>query len=148
MRIWTERFDALAGLASFAQMHPAAGAVTSFTGQVRGEPEVHALEITHYPLLTLPGMQNMAAEAERRWQTSGLLVWHRVGIMGPREPIVFVAAAARHRRAAFDAVDFVMDHLKAKAFFWKREQRADGWHWINPRSEDYDDLARWRQAHP
>jgi molybdopterin synthase catalytic subunit len=105
VRIWTERFDALAGLASFAQMHPAAGAVTSFTGQVRGEPEVQALEITQYPPLTLPGMQNLAAEAQRRWAIAGLLVWHRVGIMQPGEVIVLVAAAARHRRAAFYAVD-------------------------------------------
>jgi molybdopterin synthase catalytic subunit len=59
------------------------------------------------------------------------------------EPIVLVSACAKHRRGAIDAVDFAMDHLKSEAWFWKREKRADGWHWIEPRTEDHHDLARW-----
>jgi molybdopterin synthase catalytic subunit len=73
----------------------------------------------------------------------GILIVHRVGEMRPGEPIVLVSAAARHRRAAIQAVDFAMDHLKSDAWFWKREKRAGRWHWIEPRAEDHADLARW-----
>jgi molybdopterin synthase catalytic subunit len=73
----------------------------------------------------------------------GVLMVHRVGTMRPGEPIVCVSAAAHHRRGAIDAVDFAMDHLKSAAWFWKREKRADGWHWIEPRDADYADLSRW-----
>jgi molybdopterin synthase catalytic subunit len=74
----------------------------------------------------------------------GLLIAHRIGMLRAGEPIVCVSAAARHRRAAIDAVDFTMDHLKAATWFWKRERRADGWHWIEPRPDDHAALARWR----
>ena len=67
-----------------------------------------------------------------------------VGEMRPGEPIVLVSAAARHRRAAIDAVDFAMDHLKSDAWVWKRENRAGAWHWIEPREQDHADLRRWR----
>lgn len=143
VRVLAEPFDPAASLRSFAAEHSQAGAVTCFIGQVRGESDVEALELTHYAPLTLPGMRDLATEAQHRWAMHGLLVWHRIGTMLPGETIVLVAAAARHRRAAFDAVDFLVDHLKAKAWFWKRELRSDGWHWIQPRPEDYADLARW-----
>jgi len=64
--------------------------------------------------------------------------------MCPGDPIVLVAAAARHRRDAFEAADFAMDHLKSESWFWKREKTADGWRWIEPREQDHDDLERWR----
>ena len=79
-----------------------------------------------------------------RWPLDGLLVHHRVGVMRLNAPIVLVAAAARHRRNALAAVDFTMDHLKSAAWFWKREKRADGWHWIEPRRQDHADLDRWK----
>jgi len=88
-------------------------------------------------------MEELARAALARWPLDGLLLWHRVGVMRPGEPIVLVAAAAKHRRAAIEAVDFVMDHLKSAAWFWKREQRGGEWHWIEPRPEDHADLARW-----
>ena len=134
-------FDAGRGVAEFANSHLASGGIASFIGQVREEAE--ALELTHYPPLTLPGMTEIADTALDRWQLGGLLVWHRVGRLGPGEPIVLVAAAARHRRAAFEAVDFTMDHLKSAAWFWKRELRGGEWTWIEPRPEDRADLGRW-----
>ncbi len=131
------------GLAAFSSAHQRAGAVASFLGTVRPDEAVQALELTHYQPLTLPGMSQLADSALRRFGLDGVLVWHRVGVMTPGQPIVLVITASRHRREAFDAVDFLMDHLKSAAWFWKREKRPDGWHWIEPRERDHVDLARW-----
>ena len=143
VRLAAAPFDPAAELARFAAAFAEAGGVASFLGQVRGGDGVEALELSHYPPLTLPGMAELAASAEGRWPLSGLLLIHRVGEMAPGDPIVLVAAAARHRRAAIEAVDFVMDHLKSDAWFWKRERTAQGWRWIEPRAQDHADLARW-----
>ena len=131
-------------LAAFDAANPDAGGTASFLGKVRGGDGVKALELSHYEPLTLTGMEALAEQAAARFGLAGLLVWHRVGVMTPGEAIVLVAAAAPHRRAAFDAVDMVMDHLKSAAWFWKRERREDGWHWIEPREQDRADLARWK----
>jgi molybdopterin synthase catalytic subunit len=134
-----------AALDSFAKAHPLAGAIASFTGKVRPDDAVEKLELSHYPPLTLPGMEALADEAVKRWKLDGILLHHRIGTMRPGAPIVLVAAAARHRRAAFEAADFAMDHLKSKAWLWKRELRSDGWHWIEPGRGDRADLKRWAQ---
>ena len=128
----------------FTDAHPGLGGVCTFVGEVRGDEGVEALELTHYEPLTLAGMHDLADRALVRFELMGILIVHRVGLMRPGEPIVLVSAAARHRRDAIQAVDFAMDHLKGDAWFWKREKRADGWHWIEPREEDHVDLARWR----
>ena len=109
-----------------------------------GDGDVEALELTHYAPLTLPGMEDLADSAFARFDLIGLQMVHRVGMLHRGEPIVFVSAAAAHRRSAIEAVDFCMDHLKSAAWFWKREKRADGWHWIEPRAEDYADINRWK----
>jgi molybdopterin synthase catalytic subunit len=127
----------------FTQSNPGLGGVCTFVGEVRPEGGVLALELTHYAPLTLPGMHELADRAFDRFDLMGLLMLHRIGRLHPGEPIVCVSAAAKHRRDAIDAVDFCMDHLKSAAWFWKREQRADGWHWIEPRAADHADLARW-----
>ena len=150
VRLLAGGFDPAIELSGFTARYPEAGAVVSFLGQVRqqdrGGDEVEALELQHYAPLTLPGMQALAAEAAGRWRLSGLLILHRVGELAVGDPIVLVVAAARHRRDAFAAADFTMDHLKSEAWFWKRERRAGVWHWIEPRAADYDDLARWQPA--
>ena len=149
MRLAEAEFDPAAELARFAAAHPHAGGIASFVGQVRAESgadAVVALELTHYEPLTLPGMQALAAGAQDRWPLDGLLIIHRVGQMLPGAPIVLVAAAARHRRNAFLAVDFAMDHLKSEAWFWKRERTVAGWRWVEPRSEDHADKARWQET--
>ena len=112
--------DPATELARFASANPQSGGIASFIGQVRaesGEAAVLELELTHYPPLTLPGMQALAEEASRRWPLDGLLLLHRTGSLGPGQTIVLVAAAARHRRDAFLAADFAMDHLKSEAWF-------------------------------
>ena len=146
VRLLDQSFTPGAFVGPFANAHPGLGGVCTFVGEVRGEADVEALELTHYAPLTLPAMQRLGAGAVERFGLMGLLIVHRTGVMLPGEPIVLVSAAARHRRGAIDAVDFVMDHLKARSWFWKREKRADGWHWIEPRGEDHTDLARWDRA--
>jgi molybdopterin synthase catalytic subunit len=139
-------FDPARELAAFTQAHAQAGGVVSFLGQVRAEAGAQAvleLELTHYVPLTLPGMCDLARSAGERWSLDGMLIVHRSGRMGPGDPIVLVAAAARHRRDAFAAADFAMDHLKSRAWFWKRERTLAGWRWIEPRESDHADLARW-----
>lgn len=145
IRLLTESFvpDELIG--PFVRANAGMGGVCTFVGEVRSSGGVEALELTHYAPLTLPGMQAIADSAFERFELMGLLMVHRVGVMQPGEPIVCVSATARHRRGAIDAVDFCMDHLKSAAWFWKREKRGDGWHWIEPRADDYADLARWHK---
>jgi len=144
VRLLAEPFDPAAELAAFTAAHGGAGGIVSFLGQVRAGDAVEALELQHYAPLTLPGMTGLAQTALGRWTLEGLLVLHRHGVMRPGDPIVMVAAAARHRRDAFDATDFVMDHLKSDSWFWKREKTAEGWRWIEPRAVDFADRNRWK----
>jgi len=134
-----------AELAAFSAACPAAGGIASFVGKVRPEHGVEVLELSHYKPLTLPGIEALANRALARWPLDRILIVHRVGAMRPGDPIVLVAAAARHRRAAFEAADFAMDHLKSDAWFWKREKRGGEWRWIDPRAEDHADLRRWSE---
>ena len=146
VRLLSTPLDPASELARFAAAHPQSGGIASFIGQVRaeaGEAAVLELELSHYPPLTLPGMVALADEAATRWPLDGLLLVHRTGSLPPGAPIVLVAAAARHRRDAFLAADFAMDHLKSEAWFWKRERTATGWRWVEPRGEDFADKARW-----
>lgn len=143
VRLLEEPFDPAAELAAFTAGQEEAGGIVSFLGQVRTGGGVEALELRHYAPLTLPGMQALATEALRRWPLHGLLVLHRSGTMRPGDPIVLVAAAARHRRDAFAAAEFAMDHLKSESWFWKREKVGGAWHWVEPRDVDFADLARW-----
>lgn len=128
----------------FTQANKGLGGVCTFVGEVRCDEGVEALELSHYEPLTLTGMHELADRAFQRFTLMGLLMVHRTGLMRPGEPIVCVSAAALHRRDAIDATDFCMDHLKSAAWFWKREQRAGAWHWIEPRAQDAQDLARWQ----
>lgn len=144
VRLLDAPFDPGTELTRFSAAHPAAGGVVSFTGQVRADDAVEALELRHYGPLTLCGMEALAAKTLERWPLAGLLVIHRTGELAPGEPIVLVAAAARHRRDAFAAADFAMDHLKSESWFWKREKRGGTWHWIEPREQDFADLERWK----
>lgn len=147
VRLLDQPFNPGAFVGPFTNAHPGLGGVCTFVGEVRGEADVAALELTHYAPLTLKGMQELGAAAVERFGLMGLLIVHRTGVMRAGEPIVLVSACARHRRGAIDAVDYAMDHLKSRSWFWKREQRGPkdggGWHWIEPRADDYSDLARW-----
>jgi molybdopterin synthase catalytic subunit len=144
VRLELAPFDPAGELARFAAAHGAAGGIASFLGQVRAGEGVEMLELRHYAPLTLPGMQALADDARARWPLAGLLMIHRAGQMRPGDPIVLVCAAARHRRDAFAAAEFAMDHLKSESWFWKREKAGGSWRWVEPRPEDFADLERWR----
>ncbi len=143
VRLLDCHFDPAAQIAAFSAVHRAAGGIASFIGQVRAGDEVEVLELQHYAPLTLPGMEALAADALLRWPLEGLLIVHRTGLLAPGDPIVLVAAAARHRRDAFAAAEFAMDHLKSESWFWKREKAGGIWRWIEPRTQDFADLRRW-----
>lgn len=143
VRLLTESFDPAAEIAQFSAAHAEAGGIASFIGQVRAGGGVEALELQHYEPLTLPGMRGLAEETRRRWVLEGLLIVHRSGLMHPGDPIVLVAAASRHRRDAFAAAEFAMDHLKSDSWFWKRELAGGEWRWVQPREQDFEDIRRW-----
>ena len=134
-------------LGDFTAAHPAAGAVVSFTGIARPDAKSGApvcnLFLDHHPRLTLRSLDAIAADASQRFDVLGVRIVHRCGDIAPGQAIVFAAAAAAHRRAAFEAADYMMDRLKSDAVFWKREDRADGSDWIEPTEADARDLARW-----
>ena len=143
-RLAHESFSPAKELAVFAT--EGAGAIASFTGLARpttkaGAP-IHRLFLDHHSRLTRRSLDEIAASAER-FGVSAVRIVHRCGEIAPGEAIVFVAAAAPHRRAAFDAVDYLMDRLKTDALFWKREDGVDGSRWIEPTEADRADRARW-----
>jgi molybdopterin synthase catalytic subunit len=144
IRLSTEPFEPGALLTSFAQGRSETGAVTTFTGIARAEKGgTQILELEAYPGFTEAEIGKIADRARTRWALDDLLIVHRIGQIAPGEPIVFVATASGHRRAAFEACDFLMDYLKSRAPFWKKEHGPAGARWIEPRPEDYADAARW-----
>lgn len=141
-----QAFDPGALLTEFTRGRSEIGAVATFTGLARAEAgATTTLELEAYPGFTEREIGKIADQARARFQLDDVLIRHRVGEIAPGEPIVFVATAARHRRAAFEACDFLMDYLKSRAPFWKKERGPDGERWIEPRAEDHADIARWDQ---
>jgi molybdopterin synthase catalytic subunit len=144
--VQADPFDAAALLADFSARADGAGAIASFTGLVRAENDgaaVASLTLEHHPRLTEKVIAAIGGDAVQRFALTDVMIVHRHGAMAPGEAIVLVAAAAAHRRAAFDAVEHVMDRLKTEAPFWKREQRDDGAHWLDARESDREARARW-----
>ena len=144
-RLAHEPFAPAQELAAFTA--EGAGAIASFAGLARpttkeGAP-IQRLFLDHHSRLTRRSLDEIAASAER-FGVSAVRIVHRCGEIAPGEAIVFGAAAASHRRAAFDAVDYLMDRLKTDALFWKREDGVDGSHWIEPTEADCADRARWK----
>jgi molybdopterin synthase catalytic subunit len=125
-----------------------AGAIVSFVGVVRGESQgekLVSMTLEHFPGMTERELELIAKEARLRWSLQGVCVVHRVGELKPGERIVLVVTAAAHRRAAFEAAEFLMDYLKMRAPFWKRELRASGEHWVEARGSDDEAAARWKR---
>lgn len=148
IRVSDRLFDPATELQGFERAAEGAGAIVSFLGKVRAkanDDDVRALHLEHYPSVTERTIADIEREAHERWEIEHTLIIHRVGEMHPGEPIVLVCVAAAHRRAAFEAADFLMDYLKTEAMFWKKEIRGDGETWIEPREDDYNDAARWRE---
>ncbi|WP_263141241.1 molybdopterin synthase catalytic subunit MoaE [Pseudomonas sp. RIT-PI-AD] len=124
------------------------GAVVSFVGYVRDfnqGREVAGLFLEHYPGMTEKALAAIVEEAESRWPLLGLRVLHRVGHLAPGEPIVFVGVSSAHRQAAFEACAFVMDYLKTRAPFWKKEETPEGSCWVEGRGSDQQAAKRWER---
>jgi molybdopterin synthase catalytic subunit len=146
VRIQSEDFDAGAEIAILRRNNPAIGAIASFIGLVRdvnsGE-HVSELTLEHYPGMTEKALDKIVDEAKARWDIIDVLVIHRVGALHPTDQIVLVVVAGAHRGEAFAACEFVMDYLKTKAPFWKKEQTAAGSRWVETRSSDDAAAGRW-----
>ncbi|QJF52503.1 molybdenum cofactor biosynthesis protein MoaE [Roseobacter ponti] len=138
-------FDVGAEAAAFAAGRTDTGAIVTFTGVVRdtGADALEAMEIEHYPGMTETALSDIAERATARWSLGDVLVIHRYGRLVPGEMIMMVATAARHRRDAFEAAEYLMDYLKSRAPFWKREITAEGAGWVAARDEDEKALDRW-----
>jgi molybdopterin synthase catalytic subunit len=144
IRLTTETFDPGAELTAFCAGRIESGAVASFVGIARGEGgQATALELEAYPGLTEVEIGKMVETAMQRFSLHDALVIHRHGAIAPGEAIVMVATASAHRREAFEACDFLMDYLKSRAPFWKKEHGPAGARWVEPTARDLDDIARW-----
>ncbi len=151
IRIQSEPFDPFDESAHFAAGQSQAGALATFVGTVRNSghaakglaAEVAALTLEHYPGFTEKQIEAIDDEARRRFDVIDTLVIHRYGRMEPGETIVLVCALSKHRREALNAIDYLMDRLKTDAPFWKKEERAGGAEWIEPRTDDHASRSRW-----
>jgi molybdopterin synthase catalytic subunit len=137
-------FDIAAELDALTVGDQNAGAVASFVGFVRGA-DVAAMTLEHYPGMTEKALAEIVQEARGRWQLLAVRVIHRVGRLLPGERIVLVAVSSRHRQAAFAACEFIMDYLKTRAPFWKREETASGCRWVDARETDEEAARRWQR---
>ncbi|MEQ8391798.1 MAG: molybdopterin synthase catalytic subunit MoaE [Thalassospira sp.] len=142
-------FDPGAELSALTDGRTDIGAAVSFVGLVRdihGGDQVSALTLDHYPGMTERELEKIADEASNRWPLDGIRIVHRYGRMLPGERIVLVIALSAHRRAAFEACDFIMDFLKTRAPFWKREETSEGDKWVTAKASDDADADRWNDA--
>lgn len=145
-RIQAEDFDVAAEIAKLTAGRADIGAVVTFTGLCRDEAgQLAALELEHYPGMAEAEIGRIASEAVARWPLTGLTAIHRFGLIAPGHNIVLVAAASSHRQAAFEAASFLMDYLKSRAPFWKKEHRVDGTQgaWVEIRASDAQAAERW-----
>ncbi len=140
-----QAFDLGAEANAFAASGAANGAIVTFTGVVRdlATGDLDVMEIEHYPGMTERALTEIAEQAMQRWSLGDLLVIHRHGRLAPGDRIMMVATAARHRKDAFEAAEFLMDYLKSRAPFWKKEITASGAEWVAAKDEDEDALTRW-----
>jgi molybdopterin synthase catalytic subunit len=144
--VQTEAFDFQAEIQALYQANPKVGAVASFLGLVRDVnegQEVSAMTLEHYPGMTEKALADIVEQARARWEVLDASVIHRVGPLWPTDPIVLVAVASSHRGDAFAACEFIMDFLKTRAPFWKKEATPDGEKWVDARESDDAAAARW-----
>ena len=146
IRVQDTVFDLGFEAQAFADRTSVSGAVVTFTGIVRNNAEgtLDYMDIEHYPGMTEAALRQIAEEAHAKWSLEDALIIHRVGKMRAGEMIMMVATASRHRKDAFEAAEFLMDFLKSRAPFWKKEVSRDGADWVAARDEDETALARWQ----
>ena len=145
--VQSEPFDIAAEQDRLRAGKPRIGALVTFVGLMRDLSDGEAVEsmlLEHYPAMTERALREIVAEAEHRWDLLGVRVVHRVGELRPQDPIVLVAVAAVHRGEAFRACEFLIDYLKTRAPFWKKERTAAGERWVDARDSDAEAEARWR----
>ena len=149
VRVQQEDFDIGAEVRGVAAGNTDVGAIVTFTGTVRGEAKgqpIATMTLEHYPGMTQDELARVEAEAVARWPLAGTLIVHRYGALRPGDNIVLVVTASRHRQAAFEAAEFLMDYLKSRAPFWKKEADASGaGSWVDARDADLDAMQRWDQ---
>ncbi|WP_455921943.1 molybdopterin synthase catalytic subunit MoaE [Pseudomonas putida] len=146
VRVQGEAFDPGVEVNAMHAANVGVGAVVSFVGYVRDFNdglEVSGMFLEHYPGMTEKALGKIVVEAEQRWPLLKVEVLHRIGALEPGEPIVFVGVASAHRQAAFDACNFIMDYLKTRAPFWKKEQTGAGERWVDGKASDEDAADRW-----
>lgn len=146
IRVQTEDFNVSAEIDALRLGRPKVGAVAVFVGLVRDLNEgdaVATMTLEHYPGMTEKALEAIVTEARARWDIMEATVIHRVGELKPTDQIVLVAVAGAHRGEAFDACEFIMDYLKTRAPFWKKEQTPDGARWVEARGADDQAAARW-----
>ena len=144
--VQTESFDLQAEVMALYRNNPKVGAVASFLGLVRDISEgrgVSAMTLEHYPGMTEKALTDIVEQARARWDVMDACVIHRVGPLMPTDPIVLVAVASAHRGDAFAACEFIMDFLKTRAPFWKKEATPQGEKWVDARESDDRAAARW-----
>lgn len=144
IRVQPMPFDPGAELNAFTTLTAGAGAVVSFTGIVRDVAGgLSGMEIEHYPGMTEKALGKIRDDALQRWELTDALVIHRYGPLQAHDMIMMVATASKHRKDAFEAAEFLMDYLKSRAPFWKKEQSGDATDWVASKAEDEDALKRW-----
>ena len=149
VRVQHEDFDAGAEIARVRAGNPRVGAVAAFVGVVRDMNEGSAvadMELEHYPGMTEKSIAKIIDEAKSRWETFDIDVIHRIGKLKPLDQIVLVVVSSAHRGEAFAACEFVMDYLKTRAPFWKKEQTPEGARWVDARASDDSAAERWRDG--
>ena len=147
VRIQEAPFDAGAIVEAAHRANPKVGAVAAFVGLVRDVNEgsdVSEMTLEHYPGMTERAIERICRDAAGRWEVLDARVVHRVGTLRPTDPIVVVAVASGHRKDAFEACEFIMDFLKTRAPFWKKESTGDGERWVEARASDDEAAARWK----
>ena len=148
VRVQTADFDLGAEVVALRAGNPAVGAVAAFVGVVRDlndGADVATMTLEHYPGMTERSLDAIATEAHARWRILDSLIVHRVGTLAPLDQIVLVAVTSAHRGDAFAACEFIMDYLKTRAPFWKKERTPQGERWVDARSTDDEAAARWAQ---
>ncbi len=148
VRVQEDDFDLSKEVARLRAGRTDVGAVVAFVGTVRDINQgdsVSTLELEHYPGMTEKALQEIREEAHRRWRLENSLIIHRVGPLEPMDQIVLVAVASRHRGDAFEAAEFIMDYLKTRAPFWKKERTPQGSRWVDARVSDQQAAQRWER---
>ncbi|MBL4639859.1 MAG: molybdenum cofactor biosynthesis protein MoaE [Kordiimonadaceae bacterium] len=143
--VQAEDFDVGAEHAAVQSGNTAIGAIVTFTGTVRDiTGKLDSMTLEHYPGMTEKELAHIAADAEARWPLEGCRLIHRYGTLKPGDNIVLVITASSHRQAAFEAAEFLMDFLKSKAPFWKKETTDEGGEWVDAKEKDETALKRWQ----